>query len=80
MDWLREYNWTKCNIESTPILMDQSEEDKIKKNFESYLGRTEDMKIPRLETTRTGTPTQKKNSKPDPYRTIYKAISNRNYF
>ena len=37
MDWLREFNWTTGNIESTRTLNNQSEKDKIITKFEKRL-------------------------------------------
>ena len=51
MDWLRKYNWTTRNIESTTTISDQSEKDKINTNFEKL-----------SETNRTIKDTRSKNN------------------
>ena len=34
VDWLREFNWRKQNIQSTTKTTDQSEKDRLFTNFE----------------------------------------------
>ena len=68
MDWLRGYNWTIRNIESTTNLTDQSQKDKIITNFEKIFKKNRAIKDAEIERElKPGHSSIKQKASPIPY-------------